>query len=249
MLEQDSVSVEIGEDIQLTEIIHPENATNKNVTWLSLNTEIANVDNSGLVSGLTTGNTVIISKTEDGSFSDSCFVHVFLNEIAASAITLDTNQLILSSGDLYQLMISMEPANVTDTSIHWVSADTSVVTINASGLVTAVDTGFTNIIAFTSNGLSDTCAVAVSTISTGFYNLFQNQAEIYPNPVKEDLIIKLMIPSEALIRIFDISGKLAFEKQILNQKLKISRGTLSSGLYIVSVNYDKSVSIKKLVVL
>ena len=60
-----------GSSIDLMANILPANATNKNVTWTSEDESIATVDQTGRVSGVEFGRTVIRVRTEEGNFSAS----------------------------------------------------------------------------------------------------------------------------------------------------------------------------------
>lgn len=56
--------------------IEPEDAENKNVTWTSTDSDIATVDASGMVTGVSPGTAKIFVTTEDGGFTDTCYVTV-----------------------------------------------------------------------------------------------------------------------------------------------------------------------------
>lgn len=63
----ENISVRVDEQITVNYQILPENATNKNVSWSSDNTEIATVNQSGQITGIEVGETTItISNDEDG---------------------------------------------------------------------------------------------------------------------------------------------------------------------------------------
>lgn len=66
----------IGQTRQLQAIITPDNATNKNVTWKSMNESVCMVTNSGYVTALGVGSTVIIATSEDGSIPATCVITV-----------------------------------------------------------------------------------------------------------------------------------------------------------------------------
>jgi uncharacterized protein YjdB len=61
---------------QLTAAVLPADATNKNVTWASSNTNVATVDQNGTVTGKAAGNAAITVTTEDGDKAASCAVTV-----------------------------------------------------------------------------------------------------------------------------------------------------------------------------
>lgn len=61
-----AISINIGETAQLPTIFEPENVSNKTVKWYSSNPNIANVNENGLVSGVSEGSTVINLETING---------------------------------------------------------------------------------------------------------------------------------------------------------------------------------------
>ncbi len=58
----------------------PANATNKNVTFESSDTEVAEVDENGIVKGLKDGTVTITVTTEDGGYTDECVIHVVIEK-------------------------------------------------------------------------------------------------------------------------------------------------------------------------
>ncbi len=66
-----------GATQQLTATVSPSDATNKDVSWESLSPGVATVDpGSGLLTAVSVGSATIKVTTNDGSFTDSCFVTV-----------------------------------------------------------------------------------------------------------------------------------------------------------------------------
>lgn len=60
-------SIKVNESIQLEAIILPRNVSMKDVVWTSLDKQVATVDASGVVRGITPGSTVITATTADGT--------------------------------------------------------------------------------------------------------------------------------------------------------------------------------------
>lgn len=72
-LNKTSADLLVGETLQLTATVLPDNATDKTVTWTTSNANVASVDN-GLVSALTAGEAVVTASS--GDFSATCTVNV-----------------------------------------------------------------------------------------------------------------------------------------------------------------------------
>ncbi len=76
---------------QLTAVVYPTNAANKNVTWTSDNNAVATVDSTGLVTANAVGTATITATTEDGGYTDTCVVTVTNN--ATKKVTMFVNTL------------------------------------------------------------------------------------------------------------------------------------------------------------
>ena len=74
-LNYQSIELEVGKSYLLKASISPTDATNQNVTWSSLDEGVASV-NSGLVTGVSAGETTVTVTTVDGNYSASCVVNV-----------------------------------------------------------------------------------------------------------------------------------------------------------------------------
>lgn len=79
----DQTEMTIGMDTEcniLAADVLPANATNKNVTFESSDTEIAEVDENGIVRGLKDGTVKITVITEEGSYTAECVIHVVIEK-------------------------------------------------------------------------------------------------------------------------------------------------------------------------
>ncbi|WP_422360128.1 Ig-like domain-containing protein [Reichenbachiella sp.] len=80
-----SVSLEAGETASATATVLPVNATNKQVSWSSLDPSVASVDGNGMISGVSAGTTTITVTTQDGGFSASLQVTVSETSLLTNA--------------------------------------------------------------------------------------------------------------------------------------------------------------------
>lgn len=136
-----SVTVDTGEDIQLTATILPYDADNKNIVWSSDNPDVADVNGKGVVTGVKAGQTVIRATSEDEGISDFCVVTV--NQ-PVTGVSLSKSELSFSKiGDAEQLVASVQPADATNKELNWSSSDESVAIVSngrvlCSGYGTAI---------------------------------------------------------------------------------------------------------------
>jgi hypothetical protein len=83
--------------------------------------------------------------------------------VHVSGLTIDSAEFVLLPTLTRQLSVNFVPANASNKYLSWSSSDTSIASVNTSGLVTAVKTGTVNITA-TSNDNSSIKAIAKLTI-------------------------------------------------------------------------------------
>ena len=100
-------------------------------------------------------------------FSANKVATVDFDRVHTTDIEIESSVSMESLGATHQITYTLTPSNSGDP-IQWSSSDTSVCTVNDSGVVTAVGCGTATITA-TSNGHSDTCSVSNTNIElTGF---------------------------------------------------------------------------------
>lgn len=75
-LDQESIRLGIDKTATLTATILPNDASQKEITWRSIDATIASVAN-GVVTGKKSGQTQVIATTVDGGYSDTCVVNVY----------------------------------------------------------------------------------------------------------------------------------------------------------------------------
>ena len=166
-LNQTSLTLNGGQTYQLQATVLPSNATDKTVTWYSTNTNVATVNNTGLVTGQNDGKATIVAMTSNGKTA-TCEVKVDAS-ILPTSITLNESSLTLSThGQTYQLTATIQPSNASDKTIYWSSNNEAIATVDNNGLVTAVGNGVTYIYASTSNYLTASCTVKVENYKEGF---------------------------------------------------------------------------------
>ena len=75
-LSTDKSTIDTGSLTQISAVIEPENATNRDLIWSSSDESIATVDNNGIVKGIKNGTVTITAKTKDGKVVASITITV-----------------------------------------------------------------------------------------------------------------------------------------------------------------------------
>ena len=161
-LKPTSVKVDTGRSTTVTGSVVPANATDKKITWTSLDPAIATVNESGRVTGQKAGSTVIIAAShENGAIQASCPVTV-VQKVTGITATPDT--LILRVGDTFPVSWTVAPADATDKSVTLTSSKRDVATVSPDGVVTAVKRGECNIIVKAADGSDKTARIKCEVI-------------------------------------------------------------------------------------
>ena len=154
-----------GKTFQLAAWPQPANATNKQVSWSSSNTDVATVSSTGLVKALKGGKATITVKTADGGHTATCSITV---AVPVTGVKLNASSKTMVTGKTFQLAAWPQPANATDKSVTWSSSNTAVATVSSMGLVKAVKGGKATITVKTvDGGHTATCSITVNTSVTG----------------------------------------------------------------------------------
>lgn len=163
-LDKDSASLRIGEEtLQLNAVVEPSDASDKSLLWTSSELGVASVSETGLVTPLAPGETVITVTTVDGEFSATCTVTVIQPVLS---ITLNETSININPDMTFELVAQINPDNASDKTLEWKSSDETVATVDQNGVVTGVETGVGReaVITVTSkdSGVSATCVVRVT---------------------------------------------------------------------------------------
>ncbi|MCR5206298.1 MAG: Ig-like domain-containing protein [Lachnospiraceae bacterium] len=144
------LSIPVGQTEQLRWIISPVNATNKNVSFLSLDPDIMSVSETGLVTCVAPGTTKIrIISEEGGIYSERTYIGT---GVAVTGVSVSPATLSLTKGTSGKLTATVSPENASVKTVNWSSSNESVATVDNSGNVTAVNAGTATITATTTNG-------------------------------------------------------------------------------------------------
>jgi len=165
-IDQNTLSITEGDVATLTAIVHPDNATTADVTWISDTPSVATVTSGGVVTAVAPGTATVTATTVDGGMTASCTVTVKAKTIALTGVKLNKNSMNLGVGLSETLVVTYEPEHATNKLVSWKSDDEAIATVDDTGKVTGVNVGSVRI-TVTSNegGFSAYCMVSVKTWS------------------------------------------------------------------------------------
>lgn len=132
-----------GTTLQLTAVVAPDNATNKEVTWSSSDADetYVSVDQTGLLTAkaVTTDNVTITATAKDGSGVAGTFsLSVTSVPVAVTGVTLSAASTTAEWGDTVQLTAAVEPVDATNKTVTY-AVTTGTAVVSATGLVTLGD--------------------------------------------------------------------------------------------------------------
>ena len=163
VLNQNEIGIKKGKGYQLVSTVLPENAENKQVVWESSDPKIVSVNSvTGYITGVKEGSATITVKTLINDISTDCIVNVSGKNILVSKIFLNEKRISLAVGYTHSLTYQITPKNATENDLIFTSSDSSVATVNQSGVIQVLKEGNAIITVSSSNGLAkDTTYVSV----------------------------------------------------------------------------------------
>ena len=160
-LSEESITMAVGDEYQLTAEVVPSTATNKEVTWSSSNDYVATVVD-GKVKAIKKGTATITVVTKDGGKTARCSVTVSSDPTSVTGVTLSEESITMAVGDEYQLTAEVVPSTATNKEVAWSSSNDYVATV-VDGKVKAIKVGSARITVTTRDrGYSASCQVTVS---------------------------------------------------------------------------------------
>ncbi|MEQ8240304.1 MAG: Ig-like domain-containing protein [Cyclobacteriaceae bacterium] len=136
-------------------------------------------------------------------------------------------------GDTYDLNHTISPGNATYKGVRWSSSDTSIVTVDERGVVTAVSDGNATITVTSNDGnFSSECSINSGTepVILDSHVSSIELPSIYPNPSYGRIFFRAAEPDDK-IYIYSIAGTL-IDSLVYDHSMSIE---LNSGIYVVKI--------------
>jgi uncharacterized protein YjdB len=139
--------------------------TGTGASWASSNISVATVDQNGLATAVGVGTTTISATVQTGGGPVTGSATLTVTAAVLQSITLSPATPSVTAGTTQQFTatgVYSDNSQQTLTSVTWTSSNTSVATINGSGLATTLSAGNTTITA-SANGVNGSTTLTVTT--------------------------------------------------------------------------------------
>ena len=134
-----SKTVNRGSRFTLKATVYPTNANVRTVTWKSLNTRVATVTSTGVVTAKAKGATYVRATANDGSKKYAqCRIIV---KQPVTSVKLNATSKTVKRGSRFTLKATVYPTNANVRSVTWQSSNKRVATVTSTGVVTAKTRG------------------------------------------------------------------------------------------------------------
>ena len=140
-ISKENITIREGFTASLSATIRPWSQS-KAITWTSSNPDVATVDDSGKITAVAIGETVITASCEGGTAQ--CDVTVISWEIPMESIEMDTDPISIKVNETKVLSAVILPENSTDQMIL-VSSDENIAAVDASGAITGKKIGIATV--------------------------------------------------------------------------------------------------------
>ena len=183
-IDSKSVTIARGTSYSLNYNVLPNNATNKEVKYVSSNPSIVIIetDSSGkgiiTITGLKVGKTKITITSVDGGYKAICEVKVTKNEaVNVKKIKFSEDMYTVPVKGTLKVMTEIIPNNAIDQNVVYTSKNPNIATIDKNGVVTGLKTGVATIIA-TCGGKTTTTKVKVVEVSVEKITLSNTEIQL-----------------------------------------------------------------------
>ena len=161
--------------------------------------DIATVDQNGVVT-FTGPGTIVVKATSSvdhngfNAYRPYAVCTITIEQPVEKVNIINKPTEPIMTGDILALKTKIEPTNATDQSVVWSSANTSIVTVDENGKVTAVGPGSTTVRVQTNSGAKyDTCTIEVRRLAS---SVSLNRSEAQVSRGKKLQLLATVLPED-----------------------------------------------------
>lgn len=148
-----------GESLQLSYSLSPSDTTDS-VEFISSDTNIATVNQHGIVKGKARGDVIITARTNNGNLAQ---ISIVVKQ-HPKTISFDRYSILLKVGETKNMPAKVDGGVAMDVPVTYTSSNSAVAQVDAYGNIRAISSGVATITATSYNGLKATLDVRVSAV-------------------------------------------------------------------------------------
>lgn len=235
------INLNVDEEIATKIIIYPELASDKLVSYESLDEAVCSVDEKGVIKGVGEGSTQVRVKTHDQNKED--IINVLVKQTNVTSVRLSQTELEMKVGERQSITATVEGPNAENRKVAFSSSDVSVIKVDPNGNITAMGVGTADVIVTTDEG--DFTATCTVTVIQGMPPLAFDFAGAQGVEIQPSGVILIKLPEINIKQYLIIDENLVDESQIV---IKIQSGASNctfdeeTGLLAV-VKYERVIRI------
>lgn len=140
-----------GETHQAVVTYKPVDASETSMTWTSLDTKVAKVSNTGLITAVGVGSTSIVVKANvayDTTNNPNKFAEAVINVNVRNKLTsikFASAPIYIAAGNSQKVDVIFNPAKDVNTKLTWSISDTSIAKVSKDGVLTGVSEGMASL--------------------------------------------------------------------------------------------------------
>lgn len=131
-------SLKPNESLQLPYSVYP--AVETKLYWESSDSSVVSVDSTGYITAKNEGSATIKVSSSNG-IEDSILIYVSTKAIAIQSLAFQDTEITIDKGSVKQLKLIINPNDATNLNVIWTSDDTSVVSVDSVGVISAKKIG------------------------------------------------------------------------------------------------------------
>ena len=189
-----------GETYALTATVIPDNAQDRELTWISSNEDVATVDSNGLITAVGRGVCVIRATAKNGITATA------IATVGSSrpSLSLSESMVLFSSlGQTATVTATTEDGEITDSDILWLTSNAEIASCEG-GVITANGYGICTVTARAKSGAISECLVVVEEPDNAYCYISQESARF--SAIDERLALTATVSSNPQMKISWISS-------------------------------------------
>lgn len=140
-----------GQTCQVVATYTPTDASETSMTWTSLDTKVAKVSNTGLITAVGVGTTSIVVKANvaydttnnPNKFAEAVITVNVRNKL--NSIKFAAAPIYIAAGNSQKIDVVFNPAKDVNTNLTWSVSDTSIIKVSKDGVLTGVAPGMASL--------------------------------------------------------------------------------------------------------